>query len=593
MITSAKELSDRLKLNIERLCMTLFPHGKRVGREWCVGSLAGEEGGSLKVCLDGANAGLWADFAGDDKGDALDLLAKAKNISVADAMKEARVWLGMPAAVRDKDAKVYSRPKAPPPETKPGSPALEYLTKTRHIPKYILEAYMVGGDKENMILPSYGPDGKELMQIKKIGLVRRGGKKIVSTEKGCAPCLFGWQAIGPRERSVVITEGEIDAMSWASYGFPALSVPFGAGNLDWLEHEFENLSRFDEIILSFDDDEAGQKNVSSIMRRLGMHRVKSVKLPMKDMNEWLVKYSPAVEEIEILIAEAYTMHPVQFVDVTHYVDEAYRSITGEKSGIRTKIFGDSLRFRDSETTLWTGTSGHGKSTLLSELCLEFAAKGERVAVASMEMPIHQQIKKLAYQYHCTSKLSLSSVQDTVAFLKGRYYPLDVYGMVTVSKLLELMEYAVRRYNCRHVVIDSIMKLDVSGDDYDAQRIAMNTLTTFAHSHNIHAHVVAHPRKGDNDRSAVGLLDVKGSGDLINQPDNVVVVWRNKVKEQAISSGREGNGPDSRIIIEKQRATGELAEIDLMFDRESQQYYRTNERPTQWNRWVLTESSSTK
>jgi len=592
MILSAKELSERLKLNIERLCMTLLPHGKRVGREWCVGSLAGEDGRSLKICLDGASAGLWADFAGDDKGDSLDLLAKVRGISVSDAMKEARKFLGMPEAVRE-EVKTYAKPKRSAPPTKVSCSGISYLINERKIPQHILEAYMVGGDAQAMYFSSFDASGSTLLQIKRIEVERKDGKKVVRTEAGCAPCLFGWQAIGKRERSVVICEGEIDAMSWASYGFPALSVPFGAGNLDWMEFEFENLSRFDEILLSFDDDEAGQKQVGNIMRRLGMHRVRSVRLPRKDMNEWLVAYGPAIEEIELVIADAYTMHPVQFVDVESYVDEAFRSIIGEKSGIKTAIFGDGLRFRDGETTLWTGTSGHGKSTLLSQLCLEYAAKGERVAVASMEMPIHQQIKKLAYQYHCSSTPTLKMVEETAAFLRGRYYPLDVYGMVSVNKLLELMEYAVRRYNCRHIVIDSLMKLDVSGDDYDAQRVAMNLITTFAAEHKIHAHVVAHPRKGESDRKAVGLLDVKGSGDLINQPDNVVVVWRNKVKEQAISAGRDGNGPDCRAIIEKQRSTGELPEVDLFFDRSSQQFIRYGNQPIKWASWVFSENNSTK
>ena len=51
------------------------------------------------------------------------------------------------------------------------------------------------------------------------------GERPIPTAADCEPVLFGWQAIPDDAREVVITEGEIDALSMAAYGFPALSVP--------------------------------------------------------------------------------------------------------------------------------------------------------------------------------------------------------------------------------------------------------------------------------------------------------------------------------------------------------------------------------
>jgi twinkle protein len=62
--------------------------------------------------------------------------------------------------------------------------------------------------------------------------------------------LFGWQAIPDDARDVVICEGEIDALSWAAYGFPAMSVPYGGGGGDkqaWIESEYDRLERFERI----------------------------------------------------------------------------------------------------------------------------------------------------------------------------------------------------------------------------------------------------------------------------------------------------------------------------------------------------------
>lgn len=85
-----------LAQRIESLAPELFPAGKRHGAEWRVGSLAGEPGQSLGVHLRGNKAGVWADFQGGEKGDALDLVAAARfGGNLSEALRWARLWLGL------------------------------------------------------------------------------------------------------------------------------------------------------------------------------------------------------------------------------------------------------------------------------------------------------------------------------------------------------------------------------------------------------------------------------------------------------------------------------------------------------------------
>src|ERR1700743_1623150 len=69
------EISQRLAGEAETIASMLLPNGKKKGAEWCVGSIDGEEGDSLKVRLNGNKAGVWRDFASDIGGDLLDLWA--------------------------------------------------------------------------------------------------------------------------------------------------------------------------------------------------------------------------------------------------------------------------------------------------------------------------------------------------------------------------------------------------------------------------------------------------------------------------------------------------------------------------------------
>src|SRR5260364_422556 len=72
----------------------LLPNGKRCGSEWRVGSVRGEKGASLKVCIAGHKAGVWGDFAENIGGDLIDLGAAVKGQPLKEALKKrVRIWV--------------------------------------------------------------------------------------------------------------------------------------------------------------------------------------------------------------------------------------------------------------------------------------------------------------------------------------------------------------------------------------------------------------------------------------------------------------------------------------------------------------------
>ena len=65
------ELKDALKAEALSVCQHLFPNGKKKGKEWIVGSMDGESGRTLQICISGTKAGVWADFNAGSKGNNL------------------------------------------------------------------------------------------------------------------------------------------------------------------------------------------------------------------------------------------------------------------------------------------------------------------------------------------------------------------------------------------------------------------------------------------------------------------------------------------------------------------------------------------
>lgn len=110
---------------------------------------------------------------------------------------------------------------------------------------------------------------------KQKGEIKNWAQKDADT----SPLLYNMNRINTA-MPLLITEGEIDCAAAIECGYPnTVSVPFGAGNFTWIEHNWEWLEQFDSIIIASDNDEAGQKMRKEVVYRLGSWRCKIVEIP--------------------------------------------------------------------------------------------------------------------------------------------------------------------------------------------------------------------------------------------------------------------------------------------------------------------------
>ena len=95
-MSMASETARRLAREAEAVCRAYLPAGRRQGRWWQVGDVAGTPGNSLYVRLFGERAGHWTDSATGEHGDLLDLIALNRALSLSEALDEARTFLRTP-----------------------------------------------------------------------------------------------------------------------------------------------------------------------------------------------------------------------------------------------------------------------------------------------------------------------------------------------------------------------------------------------------------------------------------------------------------------------------------------------------------------
>lgn len=255
-------------------------------------------------------------------------------------------------------------------------------------------------------------------------------------------------------------------------------------------------------------------------------------------------------------------------------------------------------FRLGEVTVWAGVNGHGKSLVTSMVALSLLGQDQKVCIASFEMKPRVTLQRMAQQY---AGLNLFSPEFQSAdglgavdamydefhdWTDGRLWLYTQNGTTDPDLVLGMVRYCATELGLQHVFVDNLAKVVKGEDDYTAQKTFVDQLTAIARDHNIHVHLVHHVKKGAKETDLPDKNDVKGSGSIIDQPDNLILVYRNKAKEIAIKAGKGSekveSEPDQILFVRKQRNYGGSADgepqINLWFDLDSQQYREAPNAP---------------
>lgn len=575
----AAELASMLARDAEGVARMLLPGGKRNGHEWRCGSLAGDAGQSLGVHLTGQKAGVWGDFATGEGGDLLDLWCAVRNVGMAEACAQVRDYLGIREARVDNPRPSYTRPP------REGIKGLsdkhrDWLCGERKLSAESVKAYRIASKGDEVMFPSL-VDG-ELVAAK-----YRRLPKGFRVDANCEPVLFGWQAIPASARSVVIVEGEPDALAMHTLGFPALSVPFGGGTGDkqgkWIAAEFDRLAIFDRIYLALDTDGPGQEATAEIVKRLGRDRCYVVELPHKDANACLIAGMTADGMAECVKA-AKTLDPEALRNAGEFTDDVLREFANAGTDYGIAMPWDRLTgklvIRMGEVVILAGINGHGKSEVAGQVTVNAVKCGWRACVASMEFRPGKWLKRMVRQATGNSAPAAAFIGHTMRWLSDGLWVFDATGTAKSEVILETFAYAAKRYGVELFVIDNLAKCGFDEDDYNAQKNFVDRLTDFAKTYDVAVLLVAHMKKQHDENTDAGKMGIKGTGALTDMVDTVLSIWRNKPKEEkarlAQATGAEisddtRNEPDAVLKCHKQRNGEDEPRCPLWFDIDSHQF----------------------
>lgn len=244
-------------------------------------------------------------------------------------------------------------------------------------------------------------------------------------------------------------------------------------------------------------------------------------------------------------------------------------------------------FRPGEVTLYAGTNGSGKSLITGQIALGLLKQNQKVCIMSFEMKPKRTILRMTRQFSGVD-LDNPFMKDKIQTITAYYERLkkfsteklwlyDQQGTTSSEQVISVARYCAVELGIGHIFIDSLMKCVAGEDDYNAQKAFVDELTALARDHNVHIHLVHHIRKLVSEEVKPNKNDIKGTGAIADQVDNVLLMFRNKAKERKLREGEEKvNAPDAMLMCEKQRNGEHESWYNLYYHKDSQQFVEEEE-----------------
>jgi len=400
--------------------------------------------------------------------------------------------------------------------------------------------------------------------------LRRADKSFVWVGQPKKAGLFGQHLCRDGGKRIVITEGELDALSCSQAQgnrWPVVSLPNGAsGAVKAVKDALEWLCTYDQVVLMFDMDAPGRDAVEAVAELFPPGKCCVASLPKKDASEML--QAGMGDRLRNACWDATPYRPGGIVFGEEVIDAM--AALSHKPGLSypheglTKM---TRGIRPGEIVTVCAGTGIGKSTFCTEIAghvIENIPAGERVGFIALEENYGLTALKL-----CTLQagrpMHLSERPPTRDELSGLYEPYkervvlyNHFGSMESSDLLSKIRYMIVGLDCRYLVLDHL-SIVVSGmDQSDDERRTIDHLMTSMRSMveqtQANLHLVSHLKRlqggqrGFEQGTMPQLSHLRGSAAIEQLSDVVIGLGRDQ------QSDEDANLCEVRVL--KNRWTGQ-------------------------------------
>lgn len=332
--------------------------------------------------------------------------------------------------------------------------------------------YLVGEHKNHavQIAPYYNVDGQLVAQK-----VRTKDKQffVVGDIKDALP--FGANAWPKTGKMIVVTEGEIDAMSMSQVQgnqWPVVSIGCGAGPQikKYFARHRDYFNGFEKVILMFDMDEPGRQAAKDASAVLGT-RAHIADLQLKDANEMLV--AGRTEELVTAMWRAKQYRPEGIVDMADLKDAVMERPSHGLSWPLPTLTEWTYGIRTGEIYALGAGTGVGKTDFFAE-CIQHLSMvhGVPVGVFSLEQNPRETATRIAGKianktFHIPdtgwTEDDLTKAWDKL-MTGGKVFLYDSFGINDWEAVQEKIRWLYHTHGVRHFFLDHLTALAAWKDD---------------------------------------------------------------------------------------------------------------------------------
>jgi twinkle protein len=397
------------------------------------------------------------------------------------------------------------------------------------------------------------------LQYRKLRIEKPEGKSFMRDRQNAPSCLWNEDCLSEPcspETPLVITEGEIDALSWLTAGAThVVSVPDGAQlskrgegpvvieedtafKYLWEGDGLKKpLAAFKKIILSTDNDEKGRILRDELAVRLGRHKCWFIEYPdgCKDANEVLVQHG--ADALTDILDGAKPMVPDRLVTFSDIPRRANRvQYSSGWAGLD-----EHLRLQLPELMIVTGSPNSGKSTwTINYVCNLARIHGIKTAILQFEDDVDRNRDDIERYVSAWSRPgnenTIANPDEWVDRMFRTIAPAEESDSYDMAWLKASIVEAATRHNCRVVLIDPFNEVEhlwkVNETESQYTNNCLRDLKKLARQLQIAIIIVTHPTKTGGTVKPISdwsLYDVAGSAAWNNKADHGVIVWRENTK----------------------------------------------------------------
>lgn len=419
----------------------------------------------------------------------------------------------------------------------------------------------------------------------KVKLVQIGeyGEEIGSLKK---PGLCGQDLFQAGGKKLLITEGEDDMLAAAEMmhqRYPdrpltVVSLPYGApGAARAVAQEIEWVNTFSEVILSFDQDEEGDKATVAVGRLLGPNKAKVMRLSEKDSMEMYEKGKHKEWISAFFDADFYQPAELKSGEELGWEDCLEPLVPFAQIQFLPKLMSMTDGIRKGEMTVILAPPGAGKSTSVRQIAWDLMGQGVKV----MNMFLEEDTKKTRQSFAALEHgiflprlrknpnlLSHQQWQEVYEkYIKDHLF-LEHDGSIGYDAVMANIRWA-EALGKQVVVFDHLSMVIGASKNTDERKEIDNVLTemaAFTAKSSMHLFVVAHikrvqppPKKKEEKEEPhwveVALDSARGSGAFEQLFWNI---WT--VEPEFLPDGSRGR---MRFVNRKNREWGKLGEADYL------------------------------